>query len=302
MVAAGSSRSEDRQGLLRLRHKQMTQVPKDITDQVVDFELSSEARGVSAPRRGSTLQKHLSPLERPSEMLASGAFPTKLSSRSRGRSGLLQSDRPCPWSTAASDLGNLAGCLMLEEINAACPSAGVTDLRAQLAVLLAARASGAPRTRSSRYFPKLITGEWLGAYCLSEAGSGSDAAGLRCEATRDGDRIHPQWAKALDHHRVPGCGCVHRLCPNQPRASRSGISAFLVEAGLRRASALARRSASSGSRPSPTTEILLENVRIPAANLLGEEGQGFTDGSRHPGRRADSALPRQALGHRPSLS
>ena len=120
--------------------------------------------------------------------------------------------------------------------------------------------------------PKLTSGTWLAAYALSEPGSGSDAAALVARARRDGDHYRLDGTKAwITHAGVADVYIV--LCRTGEHRTR-GISAFLVPgetAGLVFPPPERKMALSA----SPTGQLVLDGVRVPAANLLGEEGQGF---------------------------
>ncbi|MEC7584400.1 MAG: acyl-CoA dehydrogenase family protein [Planctomycetota bacterium] len=171
-----------------------------------------------------------------------------------------------------SAMGNLASCVMLEEINAFCPSTGVT-ISVHNSLVNSLVGKWCNDEQKKRYFPKLVSGEWLGAYCLSEAFSGSDAAALRCEARRDGDDYILNGAKLWI---TTGSDAGLFLVFARTGEDRvKGISAFLVERDMPGVG-VGKKERKLGLRGSPTTEILLEDVRVPASNLIGEEGQGFS--------------------------
>jgi butyryl-CoA dehydrogenase len=118
----------------------------------------------------------------------------------------------------------------------------------------------------------MAKGEMLGGYCLSEAGAGSDAAALRCSATRDGDDWILDGAKLWITTGSEADAFIVFARTGEHRTR--GISAFIVEksfAGF----GVGKKEEKLGLRASPTTEILLENCRVPGKNLLGEEGIGF---------------------------
>lgn len=176
-----------------------------------------------------------------------------------------------PEAYGGSMLGNLASCVMLEEFNAACPSFGVTvSVHNSLACSLIAKWGS--EELKQRYFPKLVTGEWLGAYCLSEAGSGSDAAALVCTAKEDGDEYVLDGPKLWITTGSEAGLFVVFARTGEDRVG--GISAFAVERDCPGVG-IGKKERKLGIKGSPTVEILLENVRIPKANLLGELGQGF---------------------------
>ena len=129
-----------------------------------------------------------------------------------------------------------------------------------------------------RYLPKLATGEWLGAWCLTEPGSGSDAGSLRTRAVRDGDHWVLDGAKMfITQGTVAQVYVV--LASTAPDKGTGGISAFVVERGAAGLSN-GRKIDKLGLRSSDTAEVVLENVRIPAENLIGETEQGFKQALR----------------------
>jgi alkylation response protein AidB-like acyl-CoA dehydrogenase len=125
-----------------------------------------------------------------------------------------------------------------------------------------------------RYFPRLASGEWLPAFALTEAGAGSDVASLRMRARRDGDDYLLTGTKRfITHGSVANVLTVFAL--TDPEAGgRKGMSAFIVETDTPGFS-VARLEHKMGIRGSPTAELTFDEVRVPAANRLGEEGDGF---------------------------
>jgi alkylation response protein AidB-like acyl-CoA dehydrogenase len=120
--------------------------------------------------------------------------------------------------------------------------------------------------------PRLAAGEWLGAYSLSEPGSGSDASALTTRARRDGGDFVLDGVKAW----VTGAGvadCYVVMCRTGEQKVR-GISALLVPAGTPGMS-FPPSERKMGMRSSPTGQIVFEGARVPARYLLGEQGQGF---------------------------
>ncbi|MFT4512557.1 MAG: butyryl-CoA dehydrogenase [Planctomycetota bacterium] len=171
-----------------------------------------------------------------------------------------------------SAMGNLASCVMLEEINAACVSTGVT-ISVHNSLVNSLLGKWCSPEQKARWFPKLVTGEWLGAYCLSEAFSGSDAAALRCTAEKQGDHYIMNGAKLWIT-----TGSEAELFVVFARTSEDrvkGISAFVVEGSWDGVS-VGKKERKLGLRGSPTTEIVLDNVKVPADCLLDQEGNGFT--------------------------
>jgi alkylation response protein AidB-like acyl-CoA dehydrogenase len=129
-----------------------------------------------------------------------------------------------------------------------------------------------------RYLPKLATGEWLGAWCLTEPGSGSDAAALRTRAVRDGDQWVIDGSKMFITQGSVGDVYVV-LASTSPSKGTGGISTFVVPRGTP-GLGNGRKIEKLGLRSSDTAEVVFENVRIPADHIVGEEDQGFKQALR----------------------
>jgi alkylation response protein AidB-like acyl-CoA dehydrogenase len=129
-----------------------------------------------------------------------------------------------------------------------------------------------------RFLPRMARGEWLGAWCLTEPGSGSDAAGLRTRAVRDGDHWVLDGTKMFITQGTVGHVYVV-LATTEPALGQRGISAFVVERGTP-GLGTGRRIEKLGLHASDTAEVVLEQVRIPAGHLIGEENQGFKQALR----------------------
>lgn len=123
------------------------------------------------------------------------------------------------------------------------------------------------------WLPELISMEQLGSYCLTEPGIGSDAAALSTRARRDGDEYVLSGVKQF----ISGAGSsgLYIVMARTADTGARGISAFLVPADLPGLSFGANEK-KMGWKAQPTRQVIMEGVRIPAENLLGEEGQGFS--------------------------
>jgi alkylation response protein AidB-like acyl-CoA dehydrogenase len=129
--------------------------------------------------------------------------------------------------------------------------------------------------QKQKFLTPLARGEKVGAWALTESTSGSDAAGMRTTATRVAGCWVLNGAKAfITHGRVGHVTVV--MAVTDKNAGRKGISAFIVERGTPGLSA-GKKEDKLGMRASDTSEVLLDNCRIPADQLLGEEGQGFVN-------------------------
>ncbi len=123
------------------------------------------------------------------------------------------------------------------------------------------------------YLPKLATAEWIGAWGLTEANTGSDAGNMRTTAVRDGDHWILNGAKNFITHGKTGDVAVVVVRTGEPR-TRNNSSAFVVEKGTP-GFRHGKKEDKLGMRASETTELIFEDCKIPHANMLGEEGQGF---------------------------
>ncbi|MBM3541033.1 MAG: acyl-CoA dehydrogenase [Alphaproteobacteria bacterium] len=167
-------------------------------------------------------------------------------------------------------LGRFDAALVFEELAAACPStAAYISIHNMSAWMI--DAFGAPELRR-RFLPKLATMEHFASYCLTEPGSGSDAAALRTRAVREGEHYVLDGAKAF----ISGGGtsdvyvCMVRTGEEGPR----GITALAVEKGTPGLS-FGKRETKLGWNSQPTAAVIFEGCRVPAQNRIGEEGQGF---------------------------
>ena len=126
---------------------------------------------------------------------------------------------------------------------------------------------------AAAWAPALAAGHKFGSYCLTEPGAGSDAASLRTRAERDGDDYVLNGSKAF----ISGAGSTDVLVvmARTGGAGAKGISALVVPADLPGIH-YGKKEKKMGWNSQPTRTITFDNVRVPAANLLGQEGQGFT--------------------------
>lgn len=125
---------------------------------------------------------------------------------------------------------------------------------------------------NERFLPQLAT-EKVGAYCLSEAGSGSDAFALKCSAKEDGDDYILNGTK-LWITNANEADIFLVFATVDPDAGYKGITGFIVERGMEGFS-ISKKENKLGIRASSTCELLLEDVRVPKANILGEVGKGY---------------------------
>ncbi|HMG26695.1 MAG TPA: acyl-CoA dehydrogenase family protein [Acidimicrobiia bacterium] len=184
-------------------------------------------------------------------------------------SGFVRALYPAEHGGDAGDL--LTAALVIEEVARACGSSALTALVTRTGVT-ALMVHGTPELRD-RVLPPVVAGEQQASYCLSEPNAGSDAASMTTRAVRDGD----QWVLNGRKAWITSAGVsdVYTVfAKTDPAAGSRSISAFVVEhdgAGL----SIGKLEHKMGLRGSPTGEVVLEDVAVPAGNLIGEQGRGF---------------------------
>jgi len=171
-------------------------------------------------------------------------------------------------------LGDLAATVIMEEIARHCGATALM-LDAHNALCSAHVLLAANQEQKKKYLLKLASGEWLGAWALSEPGCGSDAAALQTTATLKGDYWVLNGSKAWTTNGHYADLYVI-MAKTTPEGGAKGISAFIIE---RNTPGLTpgKKEDKFGMRASDTVTLALDNVRIPAANLCGQLNNGFKD-------------------------
>ena len=169
-------------------------------------------------------------------------------------------------------LDTVAQSILVEEIARADATTSLIPIVQKLGALPILLAGS--NEQQDRYLPRLASGEWLVAFALTEAAAGSDVAANRMRAARDGDAYVLTGSKRfITHGSVASLLTVFAL--TDPAAGgRKGMSAFIVETDTP-GFAAPRVEHKMGIRGSPTAELTFDEVRVPVANRLGEEGDGF---------------------------
>ena len=132
--------------------------------------------------------------------------------------------------------------------------------------------------QKQRYIPKLATGEWIGCWSLTEPEAGSDAAGTRTKAVKDGGNWILNGGKTFTTNAQYADVCV-AMAVTDRAASQHGISAFVLQPGLP-GFTVGKKENKLGMRASATGEVLFNDCRLPESQLLGKPGEGFVDSLR----------------------
>jgi butyryl-CoA dehydrogenase len=177
-----------------------------------------------------------------------------------------------PEAYGGSALGALGCAVVMIELNRVCPSTGTT-VSVHNSLVADAVVRFANEDQKQRYLPRLATGEWLAAYALSEAGSGSDAGSLTCKAVRDGDDWVIDGTKLWISHGSEA-DLILLFARTDLQGGTRGITAFLVETTWPGFST-GKKEKKMGLRGSPTVELVLRGLRVPHSNVMGEVGKGF---------------------------
>ncbi|AJG96044.1 acyl-CoA dehydrogenase AcdA [Bacillus tropicus] len=179
-----------------------------------------------------------------------------------------------PWPEEYGGIGSdyLAYVIAIEELSRVCASTGVT-LSAHTSLAGWPIFKFGTEEQKQTFLRPMAEGKKIGAYGLTEPGSGSDAGGMKTIAKRDGDHYVLNGSKIfITNGGIADIYVVFAL--TDPESKQRGASAFIVESDTPGFS-VGKKESKLGIRSSPTTEIMFEDCRIPVENLLGEEGQGF---------------------------
>lgn len=179
---------------------------------------------------------------------------------------------PWPEEYGGAGMDFLSYVIAVEELSRVCASTGVT-LSAHTSLASWPIYKFGNEEQKQKYLRPLATGEKLGAYGLTEPGSGSDAGGMRTTAVKDGDSYVLNGSKIFTTNGEVGETYVV-FAVTDPNEKHKGTSAFIVEKGTPGFS-FGKKEKKLGIRSSTTLELIFEDCRIPAENLLGEEGEGF---------------------------
>ena len=195
---------------------------------------------------------------------------------------------PTEYGGAGAD--HVTQAVMIEEVARVCASTSVTLLISKLGMIPVMNFGSEEMKR--RYLPPLAAGKVQASYCLSEPDAGSDVASMQTRAVRDGD----DYVLTGTKYWITNAGISDTytvFAKTDPDGGHRGVSCFLVEAGW--GVQVPKLEHKMGLRGSPTGEVVLEEVRVPAANRIGEEGQGFYI-AMHTLDRSRPTIGAQAVG------
>lgn len=230
----------------------------------MDFELNEDQRAIEdaarrfarerlAPFAAEWDEKEYFPVERMREAAALGFAGIYVKSDVGG-----------------SQMSRLDAAIIMEELSAGCTStAAFLSIHNMASWMIDRFGNDAQR---KRFLPKLTTMEKIASYCLTEPSSGSDAASLKTRALKDGDQYVLNGSKAF----ISGAGvsdvyvCMVRTGEDGPR----GISCLVVEKGTPGLS-FGKKERKLGWNSQPTAQVMFDNCRVPVANRIGAEGEGF---------------------------
>jgi len=182
-----------------------------------------------------------------------------------------------PEELGGAGLGYIEYAIIIEELSRVDPSVGLIVAAHNSLCTNHIYIAGSDEQKQ-RYIPKLATGEWIGCWSLTEAEAGSDAAGTRTQAVKQGECWVINGGKTFTTNAQYADVCV-AMAVTDRGASQHGISAFIIEKdtpGFR----VGKKENKMGMRASATGEVLFTDCRVPQTQLLGTRGEGFVDSLR----------------------
>jgi len=232
----------------------------------VDFKLSEEQKMFQNVVRNFA-RKEILPVA--AQIDDEGVFPRKLVDK-MAKLGLMGIPLPLQWGGAGADF--ISYIAALEEISYASASLGVIlAVHTSLGAMPILRYGN--KQQKMRYLPRMTSGEWIGAFALTEANSGSDASSLSTRAEKSGGHYIVNGAKMF----ITSGGSADTYLTfvrTQQGSGPQGITALIVEKDTP-GFTIGKIEKKMGLNGSPTAQLVFENARVPAENILGGEGQGF---------------------------
>lgn len=231
----------------------------------MDFELSEDQRAFQATAR-QFAREAMMPHARDWDETETFPVETLRGAAALGFGGIYVND-----DVGGSSLSRLDATFIFEELAQGCTSTAAYISIHNMATWMIDAFGGEAQRR--KFLPKLCSMEHFASYCLTEPGAGSDAASLSTKARRDGDYYVLDGAKAF----ISGGGVsdIYVCMVRTGAAGPKGISCIAVEKGTPGLSFGAQEK-KLGWKSQPTAAVMFENCRVPAQNLIGREGEGFT--------------------------
>jgi len=240
----------------------------NITEEVTGYDFSvSENQQMVEQMAKDFAEKHIRP--HVMEWDEAQHFPAELFKK-LGELGMMSVFVPEEY--GGSGFGYFEYVTVIQEIAKVCGSIGLS-VAAHNSLCTGHILAFGSEAQKHKWLPKLATAEWLGAWGLTEANTGSDAMGMNTTAVLDGDHYIVNGSKNwITHGKSSGIAVV--MVRTGEKGSSKGISALVIERGTPGFSA-GKKENKLGMRASETTEMIFENCRVPKENLLGNEGEGF---------------------------
>ncbi len=232
----------------------------------MDFSLTEEQEMLKESVRNFA-QKEIKPLIK--EYDEKGEWPKELTAKLAGM-GLLGIVIPSEYSGAG--YSNVDYVIILEEISKVDPSVGLV-VAAHNSLCSNHLNLFATEEQKKKYLTRLASGQTLGAWGLTEPGAGSDAAALKTRARKEGNHWILNGSKIfITNGSLAEISVV--MAVTDPEKKRKGISAFILEKGMKGFEA-GKKEDKLGIRAADTSELVFEDVEVPAENMVGEEGTGY---------------------------
>lgn len=232
----------------------------------MDFELSAEHRGIRQTL-AAFAEREIRPFS--AKWDKEETFPRQVLEK-LGELGFLGVSFPESLGGGGAD--TLAQVVVLECLSRYDASIGLS-CAAHSSLASGHLAAFAGAEQGARYLPGLLSGKSIGAWCLTEPGSGSDAMAMRTRAVHQGDNYSITGTKMfITNGSVADVYVV--MAVTDPDAAQAGISTFIVERGTP-GLGTGRRIEKLGLRASDTAEVIFDNMTVPAANLIGPPGEGW---------------------------
>jgi alkylation response protein AidB-like acyl-CoA dehydrogenase len=182
-----------------------------------------------------------------------------------------------PEDLGGAGLGYIEYSIIIEELSRVDPSVGLIVAAHNSLCTNHIYVAGSEEQRR-KYIPKLATGEWIGSWSLTESESGSDAAGMRTKAVKDGACWVINGSKVFTTNAGYADICV-AMAVTDRASSHHGVSAFILETGVP-GFHFGKKENKLGMRASSTGEVIFTDCRVPESQLLGKQGEGFVDSLR----------------------